>query len=160
MSSNVVPTYKRLMLPSARPQFDRIGNDYGLTNDLDQFCRDLTNTAASPNRPLTEVAIHDIFDELESGLSTPQHDWARAWRMFRDAGWLDKVKSLRALMAKRRPPWQLRITCHIFRGLGDVVPVEVEIVYDINHVDETVTFIRFESYTPTSQSEGSTPNVW
>ena len=160
MSSNVVPTYKRLLLPSARPQLDRIGNDYGLMNDLDQLCRGITSTAASPNRPLTEVSIDDIFDELESGLSTPQQDWARAWRRFRDAGWTDKLKSLRMLMAKRRPMWQLRVIGHTFLGLGGAVPVEVEIVYDINHVDETVTFIRFESYTPTSQSEGTKANVW
>lgn len=160
MSSKEVPTYRRQIAPSARSQLNRIGKDYGLMNDLDEFCRDLTRTAASPNRPLTEVAIEDIFEDLESGLSTPQRDWARAWSKFRDAGWLDKIKSIRALMTKRRPPWQLRVVCHVFSALGDAVPVEVEIVYDINHADETVTFLQFENYTPKSSPEGSKANAW
>jgi hypothetical protein len=156
---------KRQIIPSARADLNRIGQDYGIAQDVDAWCRQIVAEAHRRERPLTgltEVPIEQVFDELETIVATPGSDWSRSVEEFRKAGWLEKLKALKVLITQRAPPWQLRVNSRVFQGLAGSVPVEVEAVYDINRVQRTVTFMRFEAYAPSPQGPGGVnqPQTW
>jgi hypothetical protein len=142
---------RRLIVPSAKADFERIGGDYGIRGDLDNWCRLIATEAGLSDRPLTgltEVPFEAIIGQLEAFRATPGSEWARAWQEFRSAGWLKRAKALKILVTTGSVPWALKVNSHEFRGLDGAVPVEVEVVYKISRVDETVTFLRFEAFTP------------
>lgn len=107
--------------------------------------------ATLPTRPLsglTEISVSKVLDMLEEGSASSPSEWKLAWKRFRAANWITRLKAIRAALTQRQPPWQLRGNARIFHGCAGGVPVEVHVVYDISLVDETITFVVFEYYTP------------
>ena len=146
---------KRMRMPSAGQELRWIGNNYNIAEELEAWTKEITASADRAKRPLTEVSFEDASEILEELGEPSMSDWERSWEKFRDAGWLDKFRALKVVLLKRTPPWQLKINSKIFPGLNGAVSVEVEAVYDINHIDKSATFIAFQSYTPSSSDRDS-----
>lgn len=144
---------KREIIPSALGEFMQITQDYQINDEVDAWCRQIVGSANQKGRPLSEVSIEEVFAELKEANLMSGSDWSRSWQKFREAGWMEKIKALRALLIHRTPPWRLRVNSHIFPGLHGAVRVEVMATYDINLAAGIVTFAKFESYAPSSDVE-------
>lgn len=148
----------RRILSSARAEFNWIAGTYGISRELEAWCGDIVAEADKAERPLsslTELAVDDVWELLESGSDSSPSHWKSVWKRFRSSSWSERFKAIRATLTHRQPPWQLRANARIFPGCGGGVPVEVHTVYDINLPSQTVTFLVFEYFTPDRVQTGA-----
>lgn len=140
---------RRKITATARSHLRWIESSYGMGENIDEWCRKIVAKADSRNRPPTEVSLADVLGELEELACYPESDWELSARRFKEAGWLERLGMLQALVRKWTPPVRMRVNTKEFRGFSDKkLRVEVKAVYEINLGAGIVRFLAFDSYTP------------
>lgn len=155
---------QRQITPTAEKQLAWIAQTYSpMHKDVDAWCEEITRGVANDRKPKSEVRLIDILEELEGLTTSPKSDWALTAQRFREAGWIDKLKALRTLLAQRQPLNRERVATRQFRGLSDgCLEVEVATVYESDLTRKTVTFYAFWSYTPDppEPTQGNVARKW
>jgi hypothetical protein len=140
---------KRLITPTTRSQLEWIGQTYGIAPAINEWCREIVNAADRPERPITEVLLMEVLDEIESLANLPRSDWSLSLIRFLEAGWLDRIRAIRAMIVYRSLPNRMRVNTKVFPGLSDGrIQIEIKAVYEIDLGQRTVTFYSLWSYSP------------
>jgi hypothetical protein len=153
---------QRQITNTAAGQLGWIGSTYHLHGDIDEWCKAIVAGIKDPSRPKTELPLGEVLDQIRAIAKTPESDaetpeldaespksdWEYSVTQFKRSGWLDRLKAIKALIAKRSPPFKHCVNTKTFLELDKCVPVEVQTVYEIDLVHDTVTFLGFRSYKP------------
>ncbi|MCA9262374.1 MAG: hypothetical protein KDA60_00935 [Planctomycetales bacterium] len=126
----------------ARRELDNSKATYGekFSVDMDAWIARIANSSTSH----VKQGELDFSLLLEEGISTDANTWRENWRrMWADAGLAGKAKFVLATMRRRQLPLQIRVTQRWFTGILGQFDCEVEVYYEINHVEKRVTFIKF-----------------
>ena len=146
--------FRRAITPTGRKMLDVAAADYGLGEAINEWANEIVAGAARERRPVTEVALEEVLQELHDLIAAAEADWRHSARRFREAGWLERAKAIWGTIKRRQPPYKLRVNTKVLLGLSDhSLPVEVRAVYEIDGANEVVTFHGFGCYTPTPRDE-------
>jgi hypothetical protein len=138
---------KRQILPSAEADFERIGHLYQIRAEMDEWCRQIAAEAHRDDRPMTgstEIPIELVFANLEPEAATPLSLWARKLERFQNLNRED-LSELQRRLSRQKRTWRLRLNGRVFGGLDGDVPVEVQVLYDVDRESGTATFVWFEA---------------
>lgn len=154
---------RRQITPTARTQLTWIGDTYGIAGPIDDWCREIVTSADKPERPVTEVTLDAVLEEIEGLTEQPASDWEFFAKRFGEAGFSEKLKALKSLITTLSPPYTMRANVKSFCALSDGhLPVEVKTVYEIDRPQSAVTFHFFGSYTPDVEASehSGTAEAW
>ena len=151
---------QRKIKPVAESMFIWLQDTYQIGPKIDAWCRDIVSQADNPNKPITEVPIEEILDEIDAITGVPGVGSLAAGAMAKVLGFFRSQK----------PPARAACQSKVFDGLSDgTVKVGVRASYVIDPGEGktgTVTFMLFDSYTPEIDSgedakgEGEESRTW
>jgi hypothetical protein len=126
--------------PDAKAELKRCGDTYG--RDLEEkiyiWLQHLADAAAK-GRSGSSI---DFLEDLENTIEWTEHGH-HAWRQFRRASLMEKMKAVAVLLRSRRPPWQLQASNQSFTFL-DQCSCDVDVVYEVDRVNHRIAVMQFE----------------
>ncbi len=144
--------FRRTITPTGRRML-QVAAEYGLTEKIDVWAKEIVDAASRNKRPLNDLVLQDVLEELNDLATTAESDWKLSARRFCEAGWLEKLNAIRATVMQRKPPYRFRVNTRLLPGLSDgSVLVEVRMVYEINAAKREVVFHAFDFSTPASRN--------
>lgn len=125
--------YKKMVRASAKEEREYLCNTYG-----SDFCRDFEMWIEYLVSSCNESRV-TLDAEFESLLNEEHPRWGYAWKKFADATALDRIKALKAVIAERRPPWEMRAATSRF-FVQNRYWIEIIAIYEINRTNQQVVF--------------------
>ncbi len=136
--------YKRKFVASARAEFDWLSRDYDddFARELELWLFGLVRDAENRDWS-TSLDASEILQDLLGDGSKQETTLQRNLKRLRSATAIERLKALLAVIRRRCPPWQFRTASRWFKILGSI-SVEIEVYYEIDHVEERVIFTSVE----------------
>ena len=120
-----------------------IAKQYGVefSEELDSWLADI---AEACHRRDSSISI-DLIELLDEGTQAVENSsaWKQAWKRWRNAAPVEKLKALVVFLKKRCPPWELRATSKWFTGILGVFDCDIHAYFEVNHVAGEVVFTMF-----------------
>ncbi|MCA9081924.1 MAG: hypothetical protein KDA58_15290 [Planctomycetaceae bacterium] len=134
--------YKIRYAKSAKAEVDFLRSTYGTDfgTDFDAWLQDLANVR-NPVPVRTSVDAVELFSAMVDNSAGTA--WRKSWTKFVQAGALQKLRILLAVLRTRCPPWEFRITTAWFRLLNSISK-ELVAYYAIDHVERQVIIYLVE----------------
>lgn len=136
--------YHRKYVVSARAEYDWLTRNYGgdFSRELDLWLDGLIQDAEHRDWS-TSLDATEILEELLGDGTRPETTLQRNLRRLRSATVMERLRAILVVVRRRCPPWQFRTASRWFVLLGSI-PVEIEVYYEVNHVDGRVIFTSIE----------------
>jgi hypothetical protein len=107
---------------------------------FDNWLRYLAEQASDPSSNAS-IDASELVEQLSDEHVTTK--WQLAWRRFATATMQEKLRAILVVLAKRRPPWELRMSSAWFE-LVPGVSTGIEVFYAVDHPNRRVIFHLFE----------------
>ena len=132
--------YHRKGYPSAKREADWLCKTYGadFAQAFVKWRDDIVATAPDNPNALCLVSVNEVFNPQYSTL-------AHLWERWQDLDGLQRLKALKSTIESRRPPFELLAAEASFFAL-DSFWLKIIAIFDIDRVEQTVTFIQFIWY--------------
>lgn len=136
--------YKIRFRKAAKEEFERLCADYtGVREPITDHLKDLACEAETKRHELSfswgDLLPKDIdeYEDLINGSNIKL-----SWEKFNKSRWMDKIKACLVVTMQHRPPWELRGT-DLSVNFSEVVPLDFNIVFELNHVDKELIITKF-----------------
>jgi hypothetical protein len=107
-----------------------------------RWLADLASEAQARGHSLS-TDFEDLLATAEQVVRESGGSWGLSWQRFREAGWVQRVRAVIALVRNRKPPWELRASRRLFRVL-DAFGTEVLVFYEVDHVGKRIVIRLFD----------------
>lgn len=110
----------------------------------EMFSRALEEIAEDAANNGTPKSV-DYVELLEKYIELAESDVARSHiaAKWRDTTTLEKIKAVIFIAKNRKSPWEIRGEIRWFRNILGVIDLEVHFVYEVDHVNKQVIFVKF-----------------
>jgi len=136
--------YKIRFRKAAKEEFERLCADYsGVREPITDHLKYLACEAETKKHELSfswEDLLPKDIDEYEDLINGS--NIKLSWDKFKQYGWIDRIRACLVVTLKHKPPWELRGT-NFSVNFSEVVPLEFNIVFELNHVGEELIVTKF-----------------